>query len=286
MTCSPGVQGPFEKVLETGEPAHALETPYDYPDQPWLGTSYYNWMVAPARRDENGEVSELVVSAVDVTSLVRARLNTEAFAARFKAAVENLSDGFASLIAVRDEAGQVVDFRFDYPNEATCQLVGYSRSDLLDRTLQEVLPPEVFVRVLDSLRSIVTTGEHCSLHGLSWESRYYDYQAAKLGDGVVVSWRDSTDHFRADEALRESEKLSRRYFDEAPVGANLVSLDNRFIRVNDELCRTHRLLGGRAILDDRGRHHPSRRPGARPRAGPAATDRRSRPPSDGQALHS
>lgn len=38
-------------------------------------------------------------------------------------------------------------------------------------------------------------------------------------------------------ALRESEERFRRTFDESPIGAAMVSLDNRFVRVNSELCR-------------------------------------------------
>jgi PAS domain S-box-containing protein len=39
------------------------------------------------------------------------------------------------------------------------------------------------------------------------------------------------------EALRESEAKFRASFDQAPIGAAIVSLDYRFQRVNDELCR-------------------------------------------------
>ena len=41
----------------------------------------------------------------------------------------------------------------------------------------------------------------------------------------------------AEAALRESEERFRRTFDESPIGAAMVSLDNRFVRVNSELCR-------------------------------------------------
>ena len=39
------------------------------------------------------------------------------------------------------------------------------------------------------------------------------------------------------EALRENEAKFRASFDQAPIGAAIVSLDYRFQRVNDELCR-------------------------------------------------
>ncbi|HEY3320985.1 MAG TPA: PAS domain S-box protein [Planctomycetota bacterium] len=42
---------------------------------------------------------------------------------------------------------------------------------------------------------------------------------------------------RIEEALRMNEEYFRRTFDQSPVGAAIISLDYRFLRVNDELCR-------------------------------------------------
>lgn len=42
---------------------------------------------------------------------------------------------------------------------------------------------------------------------------------------------------RSEAALRLSEQLFRRTFDQSPIGAAIVSLDYRFLRVNAELCR-------------------------------------------------
>ena len=56
-------------------------------------------------------------------------------------------------------------------------------------------------------------------------------------DGVVVSLLDITTRKKAEEELRESERHFRRTFDESPIGAAVVSLDGRFLRVNSELCR-------------------------------------------------
>ena len=58
--------------------------------------------------------------------------------------------------------------------------------------------------------------------------------------GVFFSTLDVTARKQAEEALRESEEWFRRVFDQAPIGAAMVSLDFHFTRVNAAFCR---LLG-------------------------------------------
>ncbi len=64
---------------------------------------------------------------------------------------------------------------------------------------------------------------------------YYDSQGKLVSyDGLI---HDITERKQTEEALRESEARFRRIFDQSPIGAAIVSLDYRYVRVNEAMCR-------------------------------------------------
>ncbi len=61
--------------------------------------------------------------------------------------------------------------------------------------------------------------------------------APERGSGYFGVVKDITDQKRQTLALHESEQTLRRVFDQSPLGMAVVSLDFRFLKVNDSLCR-------------------------------------------------
>ncbi len=59
--------------------------------------------------------------------------------------------------------------------------------------------------------------------------------------GTII---DITERKRAEGALRQSEENFRRVFEQSPIGMAMVSLDYRFLRVNEALCRITGYSGG------------------------------------------
>ncbi len=62
----------FRRVVATGETYSVAAKPFEHPDQPERGTTYWDWTLAPMREGD-GPVTGVVVSLVDVTEAERGR---------------------------------------------------------------------------------------------------------------------------------------------------------------------------------------------------------------------
>jgi PAS domain S-box-containing protein len=66
-----GNEAIFRKVVETGEPYFAFEKPFEYPERPGIGVTYWDWSLIPMR-ERGREVDGLVLGLVNVTERKRA----------------------------------------------------------------------------------------------------------------------------------------------------------------------------------------------------------------------
>lgn len=62
----------FKKVVETGERYKAYAKPFEYPDRPELGTTYWDWSLSPLI-NQSGEVEGVALILNDVTERVKSR---------------------------------------------------------------------------------------------------------------------------------------------------------------------------------------------------------------------
>jgi PAS domain S-box-containing protein len=63
----------FRQVLETGQPYQAFSRPFEYPEQPERGTTYWDWTLQPVH-SQNGEVGGLILILLDVTERRQAEI--------------------------------------------------------------------------------------------------------------------------------------------------------------------------------------------------------------------
>ncbi len=168
-------------------------------------------------RDLDGQPRQLLGVALEITERKQMEEALRESEGRFRTSVETMLDAFGVYTAVRDDAGEIVDFRIEYVNEAACAANRLSREEQVGRLLCEVLPAHRGSGLFDAYCRLVETGESLHREVLDYEDHYggqllrraFDIQATKLGDGFAASWRDVTGRKRAEDRLRESEKRSR-----------------------------------------------------------------------------
>jgi len=161
--------------------------------------------------DEAGSIAGLLSLGSDVTEREAARVALEASEARLRTALDAMLEGVTIQSAIRDERGQIADFRVDYANSALGLIGGVAGSLQAGRTLLEMFPAHGENGLFEALVAVVETGAPFAADSFPYVDRraaggpldqVLDLRAAKLGDGIVMSVRDVTEHRRADRQMR------------------------------------------------------------------------------------
>ncbi|WP_407344128.1 PAS domain-containing protein [Pengzhenrongella phosphoraccumulans] len=167
----------------------------------------WRWMsehIAPVV-NELGLQAGVVASFQDVTELVLAQESAQRHRSRLRAAVDSLMDPQVLLEAVRDAAGQIVDFVYLEANPAACTHNRLTLSELLGARLLDLFPGHTGTATLEAYRRVVETGEPLSLDGVAYYHEiigtelHYDIRAARVDDGICLAWRDVTERHLAEE---------------------------------------------------------------------------------------
>jgi PAS domain S-box-containing protein len=119
---------------------------------------------------------------------------------RFHTSVENMLDCFGIFSAVRDEAGQIIDFRIDYLNtpalesmQLTKDHIGQRLGDLFRIDRETGLFQDCCQLVETGVPLVKVTCLDTGMLGSQQETKAYDIRANRLDDGFVAWWRDVTE---------------------------------------------------------------------------------------------
>lgn len=147
------------------------------------------------------------------------------------------------------------DDRFVRVNDSFCEILGYTREEMIGKTVSEITAPEDLGRSEDIARQM-QSGE-LSRHG--YEKRYVKKDGTRIWVHVTVSairdeWgrvvrrigtiEDISERKRTEEALSESNLIARNtlaelraIYETAPVGLCLLDTSMRYISVNQAVAR-------------------------------------------------
>ncbi|MFN8473924.1 MAG: PAS domain-containing protein [Anaerolineae bacterium] len=158
---------------------------------------------------DNGEPVAVLSVIRDITDTKQAQNSLRVSEERFRAAQDISLDAFTILRSVRDEAGQIIDFEWEYVNPAAGQILQHAPEALVGRRLLEVLPNNDPSGLFANYKNVVETGESHD-YELRYEgegiSGWFRNMTVKLGDGVAISFADITRRKEMEEALRRSEE--------------------------------------------------------------------------------
>lgn len=131
----------FRRVRDMGTGVFYKDKPFEFPDQPERGTTYWDWSLAPVK-DAAGAVTGLVFSLRETTPYKLTELALAGSEQRYRDLVEQVQDG----IFVADAGGRYTDV-----NQAGVAMLGYSREEMLGLTLRDLLFPEEAKRLPEEI---------------------------------------------------------------------------------------------------------------------------------------
>ncbi len=130
--------------------------------------------------------------------------------ARLDRIINAASHGICAMTAVRDDAGELIDFQVSTINFAAEKISTWN-SRKIGRTLLGGRPSQEDKDNFERYREIVQSGQALSFEQFHPEtSRWVYVRAAKCDDGIVISFADVTARKAAEEHLREAKEEQER----------------------------------------------------------------------------
>ncbi|HEY0136954.1 MAG TPA: PAS domain S-box protein, partial [Nannocystis sp.] len=188
---------------------------YDHDEQEWTlyrgsGERLTVNLVASPMRGGDGEITGYVALARDITDSKAAQVAMQESAVRVQGALHGSMDAIVMLVAIRDDAGVLIDLMFTDLNPRAEQMLGKAAGMLVGVRMSESYNAPGLLAFLGRCEQVIKTGQPLEeefqlrqglVPGLDWMRM----QVVALGDGVVVTSRDISQRKRDEEQLRLSE---------------------------------------------------------------------------------
>ncbi len=198
----------YRQALETG-----VSTRFDfqYTLSRQTTPSWFDISVVPLQ-------DSIIVSYDNIT---QARVHADAArqASLLQHAFDSAISGFTVCEALYDAAGQIDDFRFAMINEAGLRMNGFTREQLIGKTIWEIYPATGVNGLFNQLVQVCQTGET-----LSGEKYYpeYDlwraYTIVRVAGGAMINYTDITPQKKQEEVISRQAGLLHGILESVSVG--------------------------------------------------------------------
>ena len=224
----PGDGHPAMVALKTGKPVPPTILSVFHQkrnEHVWLSIT-----AIPLFRPGESEPYQVYATVTDITTQ---RLSEQ----RFRTLFLTMLDGFALHEIICDKNGEPMDYRFLAVNPAFERITGLKGSDIIGRTVYEVLP-DTEPYWIERYGHVALTGEPVDFESESHTmDKLFQVTAFRTAPGQFACiFADVTDQRRAEEALRASEHKYRSYIDHAPDAVFVIDRTGRYLDLNLAAC--------------------------------------------------
>jgi PAS domain S-box-containing protein len=200
-----GLFDAYKRIIETGEPLH---TEFDFDERGIRAT----FEITVSKVGDG-----LAIIGRDVTERVRDEQALRGSEERLRRALDAMLDSVVMAEAVRNEDGEIVDFRFTYMNPATVDVAGRRPRTGIGQLMSAASPGIRSSGLIEMGRRVVETGEAVVLDGVEFSDTrggeqitgVYDLRASRVDDGLLLTYRNVAERHRTERALRETEQRFR-----------------------------------------------------------------------------
>ncbi len=221
----------------------------------------YVKLVCEPLKDDQGQVTGVMVLGHDISDQVKARKQVEASEMRFRNAIKRTPIPIAMM--------RGSDLVMEITNDAYLALVDRKLEDLEGKPLTSSMPELISQGIIDILQKVYTTGEEFTatdfpvslMYNGLLEQRYFSFVYTRLQDTysndisiMSVAW-DVTELVRARFALEESQRQFSITFMQSPMGIAILRGEDLVVeRANKTILQTVWLkseeeIVGKRVLD-------------------------------------
>jgi len=197
------VEGIFQHVVNTGKPFYIEAKPFEFPDQPERGTTYWDWSLIPVK-DFKEKITGLVFTLVEVTDRVKSK-------EKITHSAKVLSEVTDAVFSIKNDK----EFTITSWNKGAEKVYGWKEEEILGKSSaifkEEFSGKDKKEVMKDILKNGCYTGDaiHTRKEGTKIDIDV-NLISLKDKDGKITEWisvnRDITEEKKAKKTLQESEE--------------------------------------------------------------------------------
>ncbi len=184
-------------------------------------------------KDDHGQTVGVVLVFRDVTEAYEIREQIRQSEKKYRLLFENMTTGFALHDMIWDENGAAVDYRFLDVNPAFESLTGLKATDLLGKTVKEVLPEteEILIRKYGGVAKTRVPVSFES-HSKAIKKWFRVLAFSPEPNKFAVVFSDITEQKMVEQKLRERESMLSRVVDILPIGLWFADKEGKLVHGN------------------------------------------------------